>query len=68
MQLDLQHIISAIKALHAAAEAISSGTPEQRGAAAAHCVIAASALEVRIAHAPVQIDSAQMVQASEVLQ
>lgn len=68
MQLDLQYIVDAIKALNGASEAISSGTPEQRGAAAARCITAAIALEVRIAHTPVQIDAPQMAPASGVLQ
>jgi hypothetical protein len=68
MQLDLKYIVDAIKALNAAHEAIRSGTPDQRGAVAAQCIVAAIALEVRIAHTPVQIDAPQMVPASGVLQ
>lgn len=68
MNLDLQYIVAAIKAMHTAAEAISCGTPEQRGAAAARCISAAIDLEVRIGHASVQLDAPEMAQASGVLQ
>jgi hypothetical protein len=68
MKLDLQYIVAAIKAMNTAAEAIRCGTPEQRGRAAAHCISAAIDLEVRIAYAPVQIEGAQIAQASGALQ
>lgn len=68
MNLDLQYIVAAIKAMHEAAEAIRYGTPEQRGVAAAHCIRASIDLEVRIGHVPVRIDVPQMVPASGVLQ
>ena len=59
MNLDLQHIVDAITALHGAKDALSGGTPEQRGQAAARCICAAIALEVRIGKVMVSVEGAQ---------
>lgn len=48
VQLELKYIVQAIKVLHEAKMALKSGTPEQRGRAAGHCISAAVDLEVRI--------------------
>lgn len=49
MNLDLQYIVDAIKALHLANQALNhDATPSQRGEARAMCITAAIALEVRI--------------------
>lgn len=68
MNLDLQYIVAAIKAMNEAAEAIRCGTPEQHGHAAAHCLMAAIDLEVRIAREPVQIEGVRLAQTSGALQ
>jgi hypothetical protein len=58
MQIDLQYVLGAIKAMNQAADAIRNGTPEQRGRAAAGCIIAAIDLEVRIGRATVDVSGA----------
>lgn len=68
MNLDLQYIVAAIKAMHAAAEAIRCGTPEQRGHAAAGCLMAAIDLEVRIGTVAVGVTGGGIHQTAERLQ
>jgi hypothetical protein len=62
MQIDLQYVLGAIKAMNEAADAIRNGTPEQRGRAAAGCIIAAIDLEVRIGSKPVDVSGAAIAQ------
>jgi hypothetical protein len=62
MQIDLQYVLGAIKAMNEAADAIRNGTPEQRGQAAAGCIIAAIDLEVRIGSTPVDVSGAAIAQ------
>jgi hypothetical protein len=62
MQIDLQYVLGAIKAMNEAADAIRSGTPEQRGRAAAECIVAAIDLEVRIGRAPIDVSGAAISQ------
>lgn len=55
MEIELKYIVQAIKVLHEAKVALMSGTPEQRGHAAGHCISAAIDLEVRIGDTPVEL-------------
>lgn len=55
MEIELKYVVQAIKALHEAKAALKSGTPEQRGWAAGHCISAAIDLEVRIGDTPVEL-------------
>jgi hypothetical protein len=48
--------------MNEAADAIRNGTPEQRGRAAAGCIIAAIDLEVRIGSKPVDVSGAAIAQ------
>jgi hypothetical protein len=55
MEIELKYVVQAIKVLHEAKAALQSGTAEQRGRAAGHCISAAIDLEVRIGDTPVEL-------------
>ncbi|MEI5996802.1 hypothetical protein H3V53_06190 [Paraburkholderia bengalensis] len=55
MDIQLKHIVDAIRALEVAEHALTSSDPEERGRAGAQCCIAKIRLETAIGHNAVSV-------------